>query len=481
MPAVASRTTASIAADTEPWWARSERRTDARRSHRTARAAGESAVRTQVRIPLTRPSPRRARPRWVWVGGGASGAMLRERRCHDGPVNPPEPAVERQARRPGLPGPVPLVGTFSLLGLFLGGWTVMTPEVEDALGAGPGRLGLVLSGALLVAAGANVAGGVFTERWGTTRALTTFLVLWSITLLVGSVAPAPWGVAAAVVLVLSAAGAVDVVANVAGTAALADRPGHLVRLHAMFNLGSAGGAALVAVALGVLGTAGWRWWWLVVSLLVVGGAAVWRGRHLPAGLPGEHVGLLDGMRTLRRERLVGVALAFSLGAMVEGGIATWGVLHLRGQLDAGLLVGAGGAVLGALVAAGTRLAAGGVQSAAAARRLLVAGVSTASAGLVVLAVAPWPLAAAAGLVAAAGGVSVCWPLLMAEVGRGRDRPGVVVGSVTAVGYLGIVLGPGVVGLVAGRWGVATGLWMLAAAAALVPVCLVVGRGDRPAG
>ncbi|MFZ4517119.1 MAG: MFS transporter [Microthrixaceae bacterium] len=392
-----------------------------------------------------------------------------------------EPAVVAPDRRVGPGALAPLVGTFVLLGLFMGGWAVMTPEIEAALDGGPGRLGLVLSGALLVAAGANVAGGALTERWGTTRALTAFLALWALTLLIGAVAPAPWGVAAAVVLVLSAVGAVDVVANVAGTAALADRPGHLVRLHATFNLGAAGGAALVAVALALLAAAGWRWWWVAVAVLVTVGAVAWRGRHLPAGHPGEHVGLLDGLRTLRRERLMGVALAFSLGAMVEGGIGTWGVLHLRGRLDAGLLVGAGGAVLGALVAAGARLAAGGVQSAASARRVLVGGALVAAAGLAVLAAASSPVAAAAGLVAAAGGVSVCWPLLMAEVGRGRARPGVVVGAVTAVGYLGVVLGPGLVGLVAGRWGVASGLWMLAGAAALIPVCLGIGRGVRPAG
>ena len=38
----------------------------------------------------------------------------------------------------------PIAGTFATLGLFIGIWTVVTPEVESALGAGPGRLGLVL-------------------------------------------------------------------------------------------------------------------------------------------------------------------------------------------------------------------------------------------------------------------------------------------------------------------------------------------------
>jgi MFS family permease len=60
---------------------------------------------------------------------------------------------------------------------------------------------------------------------------------------------------------------------------------------------------------------------------------------------------------------------------------------------------------------------------------------------------------------------------MSEVGRGRERPGVVVGALTAVGYLGIVVGPGLIGLVSGRLGVSAGLWLLAGCIAVVPVLL----------
>jgi MFS family permease len=108
---------------------------------------------------------------------------------------------------------------------------------------------------------------------------------------------------------------------------------------------------------------------------------------------------------------------------------------------------------------------------AAARRAVTVGAVLAAAGLMVLALVDQPLLAALGLVVAAGGVSVCWPLLMSEVGRGRERPGVVVGAVTAVGYLGMVVGPGLVGLVAAGFGVPAGLCLLAACMACVPVLL----------
>ena len=369
----------------------------------------------------------------------------------------------------------PVGATFLTLGLFLGSWTVTTPEIQDALGGGPGRLGLVLTGALVVAAAMNTLGGALAERRGTSAALRLTLVWWGAALVVGSVAPAPWGVAIGIVAVLSASGAVDVVANVGATAALAARPGRLVRFHALFNVGGAGGAVMVGVLLGLGGAVGWRWAWAACAVAVLAVVVAARGVALPAGHAGEHVRLSDGMRTLRREGLVPVALAFALGATVEGGINTWGVLQLRGQLDAGLLVGAGGAVLGYLIAVVARLGVSGVQSARGARRVVTAGTVLAGAGLVVLATVGQPVVAAVGLVLAAGGISVCWPLLMSEVGRGRARPGMVVGAVSTVGYLGAVVGPGLIGLVAGRFGLGAGLAVLAAGAFCIPLLL---RGRR---
>lgn len=67
---------------------------------------------------------------------------------------------------------------------------------------------------------------------------------------------------------------------------------------------------------------------------------------------------------------------------------------------------------------------------------------------------------------------MCWPLLLAQAGAGRTRAGAVVGAVSAVGYLGLVMGPVVVGWVAEAVGLRAALGVLAAAAltvALVPL------------
>ncbi len=374
---------------------------------------------------------------------------------------------------------VPIGGAFAALGLFMGAWTVATPEVERALGGGPGRLGLVLSISLVVAAAFNTIGGASAERLGTTAAMRITLCGWAAALGVGSVLPAPWGVAAGVVAVLSVGGAVDVVANVAATAGLAEEPGRLLRVHAVYNVGGAAGTVLVGVLLGVVGAVGWRLAWVVTAVVVAAGVVVTSGIALPAGHAGRKVRLSEGLRELRSQRLIPLALAFALGAVVEGGVNTWGVLQLRGQLEVGLLVGVGGAFLGYVVAIAARLSVSRIETGAAARRAVVGGAGLAALGLVVLAGVRQPVLAAGGLVVAAGGISVCWPLLMSEVGRGRERPGVLVGAVTTVGYLGAVIGPGLVGAVAGIFGVSVGLAMLAACAVGVPMLLLLGGGGGP--
>jgi hypothetical protein len=88
----------------------------------------------------------------------------------------------------------------------------------------------------------------------------------------------------------------------------------------------------------------------------------------------------------------------------------------------------------------------------------------------------------AGLVIAAGGISMCWPLLLAHATAGRERPGAIVGAVTAVGYLGLFAGPTLVGWIASGVNLRAGLLLLAVAAVFVAVAPnVPARRNRASG
>jgi MFS family permease len=179
--------------------------------------------------------------------------------------------------------------------------------------------------------------------------------------------------------------------------------------------------------------------------------------------------LLESLRTVRRQGLVLLAVVFATSAMVEGGIDTWGVLFMRESLGSGLIVGTTAFVAGAIVATTARVTLGPVAGSLGARRGVGVGAGLAALGLVLMASAGPVAIAAVGLVMAAAGVSVCWPLLLAHAGAELDRPALVIGGVTSVGYLGFVLGPAVVGGLGDTLGLQAGLLVLACAAGFVAI------------
>jgi len=265
--------------------------------------------------------------------------------------------------------------------------------------------------------------------------------------------------------------------NVAATAALADAPGRLVRFHALFN----GGAALGGLAAGLLiaNHVTWRWAWTGVGIIGLVVAAICARSSLPAGDPGERAPLGGTFRLLRAEHLVPIALAFALGAMVEGGVDLWGVLFLRTHLPSGLAVAVTSAVVAYSIAALARVFIGPVAGRRSAAHGVAVGAGLAAAGVLVLAVAPGSWLPGAGLVIAAAGVSMCWPLLMAHAGAGRERPGAVVGGLAAFGYTGLFAGPTIVGWIAAAGGLRAGLLALSGAAVFVALAPnVSGRSRR---
>ncbi len=361
----------------------------------------------------------------------------------------------------------PIGWVFVLFGIFWGSWAVAAVDVERALHLSTGGFGALLSLALAGAASANAVGGTLCERFGTGTVLGTSLLTWAMVLTVGAFVRAPVLLGLLIIAMFANGALIDVAINVAATAALGHRPGRLVAFHGRFNGGAALGAALTGLLLAT--GASWRWMWVAVAVVALGLAVVCLRVPLPAGQTGDRVPFGGAFSLLRREGLLVLAGAFALAAMVEGGIELWGVFYLRTHLSSGLLVGAGGAVLGYTVAAVARISLGPTVGRRGTARGVTIGAGTAAVGVVILATSGTAVIAAAGLVLAAGGISMCWPLLVAQAGTGRSRAGAVVGAVSAVGYLGMVIGPAVVGWVAEAVGLRAALGVLAAGALVVAV------------
>jgi MFS family permease len=361
----------------------------------------------------------------------------------------------------------PVAAGFACYGLFWGSWAIATFDVERSLHLNDDRFGLLLAVAVAAGAAANAVGGPLAERWGTTRAMTRALALWGLLTVAVTLTRGVSLFTAVFAVALVAGGGVDVVMNIAAAAGLAGSSGRLVRFHAWYNAGTVVGAGLTGLALH-LGLS-WRWCWAAIGFAACAIAFVSRRSPLPAGGAGESHGLFHSLTLLRRERLLLLAAVFSACALVEGGITTWGVLFLRSRVATGVLVGTGAYVAGQALATVGRATLGPSVGALGGARGAAAGGGLAAVGIFVEAIAPSTPVAVGGLVAAALGISMCWPLLVSSVGDVFERPAVAVGGLTAAGYLGIVAGPPLVGAVSGLAGLRAGLGLLAAIAAAASV------------
>lgn len=366
----------------------------------------------------------------------------------------------------------PIGAAFICFGVFWGAWAVAAVDVERFLGASHLKFGVLFAVGIVAGSVTNATGGAMAERLGVRRAQAWSLVVWGAAVLGAAATRGRALFAALFVLVVAAGGAVDVVMNVSATAALGEHPGRLMRFHSLFNSGSLVGAA--ATGLLLRAGASWRWSWLAIGLGAWAvGTYVWVA-DVPAGPPGDSVGVLHALGSLRSSGLFGLAAIFAGAALVEGGIDTWGVLYLRSNLKTTIVVGTGAFVVGQVLATLARATLGPLAEASRGRGASI-GAGLAAVGLLVEAVARVPALSAAGLAIATVGASMTWPLLLAGVSSTSERLGVVVGGVTAAGYLGFVAGPPIVGALSSAFGLRWGLGFMAAAAAVVAVAAAPAR------
>jgi MFS family permease len=350
----------------------------------------------------------------------------------------------------------PVRATFLLFGCFWGSWAVAALDVQRFLRFSDAGLGLLLSATVVGGAAANATGGVLAERHGTRRVLAAALIVWAGLLALSGVANQRLAFCALFLATVGAGGLVDVSMNVAATAALGNDPGKLLRAHGLYNAGALVGAGATGIVLGAGGS--FRVVWIAIAAAAVG-AAVWvRRSELPAGERGEHYTVVEGLHALVRAGLVVLAIVFALGALVEGGVGTWGVLFLRTHLGLATIAGAGAYVAGQALATIARTTLGSTADRLGQRRGAQWGLAVAGFGLLLEAVSMHAVPAAVGLALAAVGSAVYWPLLLAYAAMGTDRPGVVVGGLSAAGYVGFLAGPPLVGWVSQatdlRWGIA---------------------------
>ncbi|MDI3339307.1 MAG: MFS transporter [Sphaerobacter sp.] len=380
--------------------------------------------------------------------------------------------------RPPRAARLAVAAMFLVAGAGQGTWVVRIPDVQRALDLSPGALGLALFGLPLGLLGGVPVGGWAAVRWGS-RPVTVLAALgYCAALPTPALAASAAWLLVALVAFGAASGALDVAMNTQAVAVEAryERP-IMSSFHAVFSggglLGSAAGGAVASLGIAPLPH-------LTAAAVVLGATSlVAAGRLLPATVESH------GHPGRRRVRPSGKLVALGAFAFVvllsEGAVADWSAVFLRQvrAAEAGL-AGLGFAAFSLAMALG-RLAGDSLRARLGPVALLRGGAVLAAAGMT-LAVAPGSVPASiVGFALVGAGLSTLFPVVLGVAGRSSDAAtGAVIATVTLFGYVGFLVGPPLIGLLADVEGLRAALAVVALLCLLlIPLAARAGDAPRP--
>jgi predicted MFS family arabinose efflux permease len=363
-----------------------------------------------------------------------------------------------------------ITAIFFLNGVAFASWYGRVPAIQDELGIGNGALGLALLGApagLLIAQ--PLAGAVAARRGS--RRLVAAAPLLLATIVLPAVADGTATLLLALVVVGAANGTLDVTMNIQGLAV--ERAGGrpiLASLHAAFSFGALAGAAgaALAAAAGVDPLPH-----LAAAAVVAAAAAVVAGRGLLDDRGAAAAGAPRFARPSRR--LLGLGAFAFCALLAEGAVFDWSGIYLDDETGAAAGVAPLGLAAFSLAMGCGRLAADRVAERLGQARVGRAGALLAAAGLGLGLASGAPAGAIAGFVVMGLGLSALFPLALRAAGEAT-----AVAAVSTAGYVGFLVGPPVIGLLAEATDLRSALLLvvvLCAAAAVGAGAALTRRGE----
>jgi len=356
----------------------------------------------------------------------------------------------------------PIYAVFATNGLLFATWVSRLPALRERLDASEPQLGAAL---LCLAVGSLVlmpTTGWLCDRYGARRVLMLAMVMCACAFELAVLAPSMPLLGATLLLVGGTYGMWDVAMNASGhqVEVLTGRP-LMPRFHGAFSVGGLTGAGLGALAAGVgLPPSAHMASGAVVAIavgLVVMPNVLEPPRHHPRPAA-------DAPRPARRIplRLVALGLLTACTTLGEGAAADWGALFLHDERGASEATAAVGYAVFCFAMATGRF--GGTWALARISRvtaLRMSGVAVSVALVVLVAVdlIPFSLAAMAGW---GFSVAIVFPAAMSAAAEHSARPAQGIAVVSTIGYSGFLVGPPLIGFVAGHVGLGVALWTVAA-------------------
>ena len=357
---------------------------------------------------------------------------------------------------------------FALNGFMLGMWVVHIPEIRDRTGATTAELGyllLLLGGTALL--GMQV-GGRLIDRFGSSVVTVVAALALSLSLVGPGLARSVAGLAVALGVLGVFNGVIDVAQNAHAVEVEREYGRPIISaFHALFSLGgllaSLVGGTLIGLgadvrwSLAAAGAAGVVVTFLARPAMLPPSPATTRAKGVPRARPPWNL------------RVVVLALLAFMLLLSEGVAYDWSTVHLHDSLDASKTVAAWAFGAFSVTMTIVRLVADRVVARIGAAAYVQRAALVGAAGLLGAALAPNPALAIAAWAVFGVGLAGCVPQFFSAAGNiDPAAAGTYLARVTGTGYLGLLAGPAVIGILTN--------WVSLTTAFAVPIvgCLLAG-------
>jgi MFS family permease len=356
-----------------------------------------------------------------------------------------------------------VIAVFFVHGFLFASWTAHIPQLKQHLDLSDGRLGLALLGAPVGSILAMVVAARLLPLVGSRRMVRVALVGYCFA---GPFIGLAESLAAFFVTFLLWGffqGTLDVSMNT--QAITVERYSGRVLMpgfHGSWSTGALVGALIGAVAVGLGVSLSEQLLVLAAPCLVVVGWLTTRmipdrtpdGPDPPAGGPGEHGGVLQGVIFV----LGGIAFADML---CEGAAADWAAVYFRNSLHTVPLVAGLAYTVYALAMAAVRISGNRLVTRYTAHRLLPLLAAVAALGFTVGLVIGRPVGALVGFALLGAGLGCVVPVILSAAGAVNNvDTGKAVATVAGCGWAGFVVGPVLIGGIATSTSLHTALFLI---------------------
>ncbi len=333
---------------------------------------------------------------------------------------------------------------FLALGLAISAWAVLVPFAKARLGVNEAELGLLL---LLVGTGAIVSmpfAGWLTGKYGCRKTLVVSTTLFMLSLIGLAYVSSPWAFGLSLFMFGASSGVVDVGMNIQAILVEKERNRSMMSgLHGMYSVGGFFGAliisALLNLGLSPLSAI------LCLTISLIAGLLMMARFLFPYG----HESKNRKSFSLPKGSILMLGVLCFIMYMGDGVVLDWGALFMTTTKSIPAdTAGLSFAIFSVAISIG-RLFGDRLVEWLGIRKVMTGSGIIAATGFIIVMEAPSAWIAFAGFVVVGLGAANLIPLLFTIASRQKKMPvPQAISSVTTLGYLGLLIGPAMMGFIA---------------------------------